>query len=394
MAGKRVLLGWELGLGFGYALQLREIAGALLDAGHAPVVALRSFDHAPRLYRDCGFPVVQAPWIIGRFTPTAETPEFAPTGFADLMACNGFGAADHLRSIQQAWRGLIDVLRPDLVVSRYAPHLTLAAYGRIPTVVFGSAYSTPPANGEVFPRFRSDIAPFADQGRMLETVRDVQRAFGAALPERITDVGRGERRVIATLPELDPYHATRVEPCAGAFDFMPPPVADHDGGFYAYLSGEAPAPRRIAASLLGSGLSGEIHVRDAAPESWELPRSSTARLLPTAPPIVDAVRRAAVVVNHASLGTVQAALAAGRPQAFAPQALDQAIVAVLLKDRPFIRLLAPDGPSNEPADVTSALMADEAAATAAMDFARSIQARGLHDAGRQVVLACLDLLNG
>ena len=96
---KTILLGWELGAGFGYCLQLRQLADALADAGHRPVLALRTLDYAHRLFADRPYPVLQAPWLIGRLTPQALADGFNPTGFADLIACNGFCSVDHLYSM-------------------------------------------------------------------------------------------------------------------------------------------------------------------------------------------------------------------------------------------------------------------------------------------------------
>ena len=71
MGKRKSLLGWDLGAGFGYCLQLREVATALAAAGHEPVVALRSLEHVHRLFADCYFPVLQAPWVTGRLAPGA-----------------------------------------------------------------------------------------------------------------------------------------------------------------------------------------------------------------------------------------------------------------------------------------------------------------------------------
>ena len=113
---KTILLGWDLGEGFSYVLQLRQIADALAAAGHRPVLALRSLEAVGDLLADRPHPVVQAPWLIGRVHGEAAVQGLYPTGFADLMAVNGFSSVDHLLSMQRGWRDLIDVVRPDLVV--------------------------------------------------------------------------------------------------------------------------------------------------------------------------------------------------------------------------------------------------------------------------------------
>ena len=83
MAG--VLLGWELGNGIGYARRLADIADRLAAAGHEPVLALRD----PTALAETPHRVMKAPEVVGRLRP--GTRGFIPAGFADLMACNGFG---------------------------------------------------------------------------------------------------------------------------------------------------------------------------------------------------------------------------------------------------------------------------------------------------------------
>ncbi|HVG81016.1 MAG TPA: glycosyl transferase-like UDP-glucuronosyltransferase, partial [Methylomirabilota bacterium] len=61
----RILLGWELGNGIGYARRLAAIAAGLRAAGHEPVLALRE----PKALADPAHPVLQAPLVVGRLRP-------------------------------------------------------------------------------------------------------------------------------------------------------------------------------------------------------------------------------------------------------------------------------------------------------------------------------------
>lgn len=392
MSKKRILLGWELGAGFGYCLQLRRVADALAAAGHRPVLALRTLDYAHRLFADRAYPVLQAPWLIGRLTPQARAHGFEPTGFADLMACNGFGSVDHLYSMLRGWRDLIDALRPDLVVTRYAPLLALAAYGRLPAVVFGSAYSTPPADGPEFPRLMDDVEPYADQAHMLETVRAVQQRFGAPRPDTLAEIYRGQRRVVLGLPELDPYRQTRREPCAGMFEDAPPPSAVATDTVHAYLAGDGPGAWQAVEALLASGLQGQIYARDADPALAARLAGSPIRWLESPPGAIDAAASAALVVHHGGPGTAYAALSAGRPQLLLPQVMDQWLTALALAQAPHARIVAEEAAPEEAAEQLRRLATDPVARQSAFDAAIDLQARGMHGAWRRVVEACQDLL--
>ena len=118
----KVLLGWELGDGIGYASRLLAIARQLARSGHEPVVALRNFETTWPLSTDDPFPVIQAPMVMGRLGPARAQSGFNPAGFADLMECNGFGSFDHLMGIVKAWSAVIDVVKPDLIVGAPSRH--------------------------------------------------------------------------------------------------------------------------------------------------------------------------------------------------------------------------------------------------------------------------------
>lgn len=390
---KKILLGWELGAGFGYCLQLRQLADALVEAGHCPILALRSLDHAHRLFRERPYPVLQAPWLIGRLSPEAQVHGFMPSSFADLMACNGFGSVDHLYSMLRGWRDLIDQLRPDLVVARYSPLLTLAAFGRLPAVVFGSAYSTPPADRPVFPCFRHDIPPYADQGRLLETVRATQRRFGAALPDTLTEIYRGERRVILGLPELDPYRELRREACAGMFELAPPPTPVRDEGFHAYLSGDGPEAWLAVEALIESGLPGQVCARDHGPSLKARVAGSHIRWLDEPPDALAACAAASLVIHHGGPGTAYAALAAGRPQVLLPQVMDQWLTASALDRTDHAEMVDDEASPGDVAELLRGMAEDPAARRSAFDAARAIQDRGMHGAWQRVVEACTALLD-
>ncbi len=390
---KTVLLGWELGAGFGYCLQLRQIADALAAEEYRPVVALRSLDHAERLFADRLYPVLQAPWIIGRLRPDLPHGRFDPTSFADLMACNGFGSTDHLAAMLRGWRDLIGLVRPDLIVARYAPILGLAAYGRLPFVVFGSAYATPPADAPRFPIFRDDTPPYADQDQLLETVRRVQHRFGAPRPDALTELWRGDRRVVLGLPEFDPYQDTRHEPCAGMFEIAPPPKAVRNAGVHAYLSGRSASTELAVAALAASGLPGRIFARDIDPGLRARIEGTRLCWPDDRPDAIQAASDAALVVHHGGPGMAYATLAAGRPQLLLPQVLDQWFTSGLLDRTGHSVMIGEPVTPGELAVRIRALAADPDAHEAAFDAALDLQKRGLHGAWRKVVGACRDLLS-
>lgn len=141
-----VLLGWELGGGLGHASTLIEVARALADRGHAPVLALKD-PVAPRaVLTGVRCPVVPAPvWR------NAVPSNFRAATLADVLAIRGYDDPGVLGSLVEGWQGLLHLTRADLVIADYAPTLLLAASGAVPAIQLGSGFSIPPAPGDDFP---------------------------------------------------------------------------------------------------------------------------------------------------------------------------------------------------------------------------------------------------
>lgn len=391
--GKTILLCWELGAGFGYALKLREIAKDLAAAGHRPVLALRSLEQPDWLFAGFPHPVLQAPWIVGRLPHPPGRQGLVPTGYADLMAVNGYGSVDHLSAMLRGWRDLIDLVKPALLVATHAPIASLAAYERVPVVLFGSAYYMPPADGDVFPRFNRRRRAHADQEQMLAVARAAQARFGAPLPERITDVYRGDRRIVVSMPDLDPYRSSRNEPCAGAFESYPAPTESTTTRFHAYLAGTGERVGRTIQALSATGLPGSIHVRGVETKHRpELPEHI--QWLEQAPEVMDACRQACVIVHHGGPGTAMAALLTGRPQVLLPNVFDQALTADCLRHRPFVRTLSGQPETSAIATAVGTISSDISVRQSATRQARALLSQGLHNARQRILETCRQVIAG
>ncbi len=319
----RLLLGWELGAGIGYARRLSAIADRLAAEGHEPVLALRE----PAALPASAHPVLQAPIVVGRLRP--GTRSFVPAGFADLMACNGFGSADHLSEILDGWEEVIGQARPDLVIAEYAPALALAAWRRVPCVLIGTPYLMPPAEDATFPE-RAGVPPYADQGVVLEAMREAQGARGGALPQRLTQPFAEAVRVPYGLPELDPWSARRHERLHGLWEPATPAPAPAGPHIFAYLSPQAVAFRAAAEGLARAGIPGEAYIPDCPADLEATLAAGRIALARRPPPLAAAIGRASLIFHHGGIDTAQTALALGRPQLLAPRYLDQRLTAEAL----------------------------------------------------------------
>ncbi|HVG81865.1 MAG TPA: nucleotide disphospho-sugar-binding domain-containing protein [Methylomirabilota bacterium] len=312
----RILLGWELGNGIGYARRLAAIADRLMEAGHEPVLALRE----PKALPDPTHPVLQAPLVVGRLRP--GTRGFVPAGFTDLIAVNGFGSHDHLLELVAGWQAVLDEARPDLVIAEYAPVLVMAAWRRIATVLIGTPYLVPPAEGPWFPE-RPGIRPYANQRALLEVMRRAQAARGGPLPDRLTQPFSEAVRVVYGVPELDPWTRERRERLNGLWEPVAPAGPPASTRLFAYLTPKAPAFPAAAEGLARAGVPGEAFIPGCPDRLAAVLGAGGVELLREPPALAEAVGRASLVFHHGGMDTAQTALALGRPQLILPRYLDQ-----------------------------------------------------------------------
>lgn len=390
---KRVLLAWELGGGIGYTGWLIAIARELQARGCETVLALRELEPCIHQFAFIDCPVVAAPVAPG-FRPSRVRREgFHPCGFADLMLANGFGQTHELHALVRAWRGLIDLVKPDLIVGAYSPVLGVAAYGRVPLAIVGYGYTAPPADRPAFPLFRRNRTPYADQETLLARVRRVQDAVGGPLPDRLTDIYRGAGRFILSFDELDPYRDTRHEPLMGPLEPLggipPLPPAPR---FYAYLLGDQPFVPKVVEALAQSGLPGAIYLRNGKMAPPPGLAENGVDWLTRPPPLSEATAGATVMVHHGGANSVHAALAAGRQQILLPRNLDQTIIADRAKALGLADTLGRRDAAAKVGDCLRGLAVDRDALRLADDFAHLVRRRGQHHALPRIVESCMALL--
>lgn len=376
----KVLLGWELGNGIGYARRLAAVADRLAEAGHQPVLALCD----PGALPQAAHPVLPAPLVVGQLR--AGTQGFVPAGFADLIACNGFGSAEHLSDILRRWQGLIDLTRPDLIVAEYAPSLVLAAWRRIPTVLIGSPYLMPPAEAATFPE-REGVRPYADQAAVLEVMRQVQSARGGALPQQVTQPFAEAARVPYGLPELDPWSHQRRERLNGLWEPVTPGAPPDRPRLFAYLSPQAPGFAAAARAVAQAGIPGEAFIPGCPTELEPALAAGSVALTRDPPPLAEAIGRASLVFHHGGIDTAQTALVLGRPQALLPRYLDQRLTGEALAALGTGVLLNRMQPAEAMAAALAGAARDAGLAERARLRALLIRRRGIGDALAATVAA-------
>ncbi len=307
-----ILFAWELGGNLGHLIPISRIVARLGDE-HRHVYALRDLSNA-RSVLGSGAHILQAPmWPMHRHFGAASG---SIASYTDVLAAIGFGDPEKLAAVAGAWRNLIEMVEPDLIVMDHSPGLLVALYGAaVKTIAIGTGFTMPPLEYDQFPPLRGDLAPAIPEPRLLEGVRDAVALLGGKRPARLLDVFRTTQRVVFGLPELDPYHSFRREPIVAPPGGLPPAQpwpsqrrlffygGGDDSGFDTLLQALATVDFPIEAYLRG----------DAAP-ARDFLRMRGATVHESPPLLADVLKSASHVLTQGGAGTTAAAYSAGRPQ--------------------------------------------------------------------------------
>jgi UDP:flavonoid glycosyltransferase YjiC (YdhE family) len=314
----RVLMCWELGNGLAYLESQAAHGRALRKAGHEVLFASRELRHAERLLGK-DFTYYQA--------PTQVIPEelqlAVPMTFADILQNLGYNSARGVSARVQAWRNLLDLLKPDVVRCANSPATLLAARGTgIRTIATGIGFTHPPAVSPL-PNLRS-WDPKAVPERMAEREAKVLDAMNHALEgidaPRVAGVGalynEADVRELYTYPELDDYGPRDTVKYLGNFQVASgetPAWPDVPGKrIFAYLEpSKAVAP--ALQSLIDSGQPVLLYMPHA-PEGLLSRSGDNLRIVDRPLDLNRATTQCDIGVSHGGHNIVGSLMQAGKPQ--------------------------------------------------------------------------------
>lgn len=309
---KTVLYAWEIGDGFGHIRNLAAVARALPD--HRAAFAVPDDQSGARRYLHAeGFDEVYAfkrpaPITLTRWLPPFA--EYRAASFLDVLTCYAYDSPGRFRSLHGQVVGVLDALRPDVVVAESAPTFLLAAQGRARTLATGTSYGTPQTVTETASRYpQLDDRPLTsllDEGDLKEVLA---QALGRS--RDVFEWFTADAIVPMCYPELDLYEGERDSQSVGVgpvAQMDPLPITE--GSQFAYLSARHPNIRRILESLRATGAPTRAYVKGADFSS----ESRGSLILVDKFDLAEEMAQCARVVHHGSAGIMQAAMGAGRAQ--------------------------------------------------------------------------------
>lgn len=307
---RRVLLGWEFGVGLAHIVLLREIAKHIGNIYPCEFLfALKS----PQNGIAAGLPgrkVVAAPQRpVGKRPQKRET--FGEHVSENLMIEEGAFAAR-----LAGWENIIRGFDPHLIIADYSPGLNLFARGRWPLVVVGNGYTMPPPEMAFFPPIAKLNRPlYASEPEIVDRLnRDLVKT-GARPIERLPQLNEADAYGLRTIPTFDPYRPHRLQPYLGVEipGGSPTPLTMASGGI-AYFHEDTQLHDKVLDGLLGANT--DIMAYFGSPLRRVAKKFEGSRVHLSATPLKlrDDMPGKAVAVHKGGLGFATAAVLAGVPQ--------------------------------------------------------------------------------
>jgi UDP:flavonoid glycosyltransferase YjiC (YdhE family) len=327
----RILIAWELGGAFGHLARCLSLAEGLVACGHEVTMALKDIRLPTGQSLAPGITMLSAP-----LTPMRGAASSPPVNYADVLRVSGFDDAQDLIARLNAWRGIITLARPEVLVADHAPTALMAAYlSEIPHLAIGNGFTIPPA---VFP-WPSIRAwePVTEQRLMdSETQLDritgsAQKALGYKTTVRVRELFSAND-ILDTYPELDHYGERPYGRYVGPIGSLPHalPVAWQSEGSSKILAYLRPAVSSFAAILQAlAQMDADVLcvIPGMSPEAAK--RYATRHLRIALAPIALAplLEQADLALSYGNSGFSTQALLAGVPLGMSPLTVEQAIFA-------------------------------------------------------------------
>ena len=334
-AMSKILLAWEVGADYGHLMRYVLLARELARRGHEPVLALKDLTHVETLLRGEPWTVLQAPVWQAQVSGLAP-----PEGFAETLLRIGFLHPQALAGVVRAWRALVAMVAPDMVLFDYAPTALLATRGLpLKRVVFGDPFSSPP-RCQPMPTYRwwrpEPPGRAADAERhTLAGANAVLAKLGQPPLARLADLLDADDEILCGHAEFDPYpqregghyHGALAATPQGATPSWPDTGVAGAKKVFAYLKPLARDFDAVLRALARSDASVVVHAPGISTKLLRAHLAANIRF--SAEPLrMDTVcREANLGICHAGAGTVQALVGSGLPLLLLPQHLEQTMTA-------------------------------------------------------------------
>jgi hypothetical protein len=317
-SGKRVLFASELGSNLGHVVPLSRIARQLRLDYIEPFFASSNLEAASIALNDADIPFLQSPvwpsWHV------LDGNQDGQSGYLDVLAQIGFGDPNKLTAIMSAWKALIDIIKPDLVILDHSPALSsLLQALNLPAIAIGSGFTLPPVDYDFFPAYRSDRAPLVPEKKLLRSLTQALANLSLPAPVNLISSIFPKDRFVCSFPELDYYKNWRTEtlysPLEGITKNCDTPRKVR---MFVYLGAELPGFDEVVKCLAEVDFEIECYLRGAPESINTFLKMRGHKVYNTPPDLAEVLPRVSHVFSQGGNGICHTVMAAGRPHFMIP----------------------------------------------------------------------------
>ena len=323
----RILIGWELGANSGHTVKLADIAAEVVARGHEPIFVLQQIGTAPPAAA-----VWQAPLWPVQLATLSRSADVVPATMGDILTVLGLGDISAMRAMLRAWDGILQAVRPDIVLAEFAPGLMMAARGRVPLLALGTGFSLPPAHLPIFASLTGKPAVH-DEGRLVEGLNAALHANDRPPLARLPEIFASDREIAAAFREMDPYREWRQSVHGAPSVMSVPTIATGEGDeLFVYMNGLQRWPDGFWQGLVDARLKVRVYdprLTDADSRTLE----GAGLIIERAPVPFDRIlARSRLVMSHGGLGMAASSLLGGMPMVFVPFDIEKRMVSASIAE--------------------------------------------------------------
>lgn len=321
---------WELGTGYGHLAPMLTLAQPLKAEGHTIMFAARDLIGAEAVLGGSGFPYYQSP---ANFVPKHAVLH----SYAEILGSTAFNETDELTGRARAWRGLYDLLKPDILVCDHSPTALLAARGLpLHCIATGNGFVLPP-DVSPLPELRSwDAAPAGQlertEAEVLERANTVLRRLGAPQLTRLAELTASAHQALFTLKELDSYADARHDAAywgipPGPPGGSPPRWPEGEGKRVFFYAHPFEGVREVLTEIAKAGHRMLVYVPQLSPDIRASLQSERLHFVDSLLDMGQLGRECDCAVMTNGHGTTTSILLAGKPVLLLPVQLEMLLIA-------------------------------------------------------------------
>ncbi|MGH1485285.1 MAG: glycosyltransferase [Cellvibrionaceae bacterium] len=328
----RIVCTWELGGNLGHLSRLAGLAGELHQRGHEVIFIFRELHLAQKVFgTHTPYQFFQAP-LHHQQTSTSRN----PLTFSEILLCNGYADEQTLSYLIKAWKSLLEMISPDLIIYDYSPTALLASQTfNIPKIELGTGFFIHPDESPMpcfsttqqiskEQRLKSDIT-------VLNTINHALSREGLTPIEKIFDIFKNVRQLLTTYSELDCYKNREGAEYVGALTNkstgIPATWKTDSPRIFAYLK---PSYKKLPAlldALACTKAEIKIYIPNISEELLKKYQSKNIEFSTLPYSIDEAINGCSISICHAGHDTIVHSLLGGKPLLLIPQYIEQLEVA-------------------------------------------------------------------